>query len=88
MSPGARDVDPRAHDVVEPGAGLGERALDDPEADPWPARRRRRAGRRRPGMIGAVPDTHTDSPDADGARVADAVLERGAGGDELPVHAG
>ena len=38
-------------------------------------------------MIGAVPDTQTELSDADGARVADAFLERGAGGDELPIHA-
>ena len=29
-----------------------------------------------PGMIGAVPDTQTVRPDADGARVADAFFER------------
>ena len=33
MSLGARDVDPRADDVVEARAGLAERALDDLEAD-------------------------------------------------------
>ena len=38
-------------------------------------------------MIGAVPETQTWLADAHRARVADAILERRSGGDELPLHA-
>ena len=86
MSPGSSDVDPRAHDVVEARARLHERAPDDLEADPRLLVR----------VVGRVGVARHDRrrprhPDAAGrpygARVADAFLERGAGGDELAIHA-
>src|SRR3954469_10320373 len=79
------DVDARAHDVLERRACLRERPLDDPEAHlgllVGAAGRRRVSRHDRRGT--GDPDL---APDADGAGVADALLERGAGRDELPFH--
>ena len=70
------DVDARAHDIVQRRARFHERALDDLQADlRLLVRRRRRVGiagddRRGP----CDPDAIAD---ADGARVAVPLLERG-----------
>ena len=84
---GVRDVDARADDVVEARAGLRERPADDLEADTCLlVHVVGRVGvvrhdRRRP----RDPDLRADP---DRARVADAILEGGAGGDALAIHPG
>ena len=87
MSSAPGDEDAGADDVVEPGACLGQRRPDDPRqmrACSYGVGGRvgvPRHDRRRPGD----PDL---APDAYGPGVADAVLEGGAGGDPLAIHAG
>jgi CubicO group peptidase (beta-lactamase class C family) len=84
---GPGDEDAAADDVVEPAAGLGQRAADDLEAD---------AGLL-VGVVGRVGVARHDRrrprdphlpPHAHGPRVADALLEGRAGGDPLPIHPG
>ena len=84
---GAGHEDAGADDIVEPGAGLGQCAGDDLEADP----------RLLVGIVWWIGVAGHDrcssgnphlSADADGARVADAVLERGTRRDPLAIHRG
>jgi CubicO group peptidase (beta-lactamase class C family) len=79
------DVDARAHHVLEARACVDEGALDDPKAD---ARLLVGIGRR-VGVAGhdrrRSRDPHV-RPDADGPRIADALLERGSGRDALALH--
>jgi CubicO group peptidase (beta-lactamase class C family) len=79
------DEDARADDVVECGTGLAERAGEDIDAEP---RLIVCAGRR----IGVTRHDRSGArhphvrPGADRAGVANAVFERGTGGDALPFH--
>ncbi len=84
---GVGDVDAGAHDVIERRPGLLEGAGDDRQAGPSLLI----GVRGRVGVAGhdrrRARDPHVRA-DPDGTRVADALLERGARGDVLPVHPG